>query len=72
MKGKFDDNTAQFFCLLQMANSGFDSQSINNVKIGAELINRAVIEEITIKHTGEINCIIILIRDSTVFFKFPG
>ena len=52
VKGKFDDNTAQFFLLLQRANSGFNSQSINNVRIGAELINRAVIEEITVKHTG--------------------
>ena len=37
VKGKFDDSTAQFFRSLQKANSGFDSQSINNVKIAAEL-----------------------------------
>ena len=37
VKGKFDDSTAQFFRSLQKANSGFDSQSINNVRIAAEL-----------------------------------
>ena len=37
VKGKFDDSTAQFFRSLQKANSGFDNQSINNVRIAAEL-----------------------------------
>ena len=37
VKGKFDDNTAQLFRSLQKSNSGFDSQSINNVRIAAEL-----------------------------------
>ena len=37
VKGKFDDSTVQFFRSLQKANSGFDSQSINNVRIAAVL-----------------------------------
>ena len=37
VKGKFDDSTAQLFRSLQKGNSGFDQQSINNVRIAAEL-----------------------------------
>lgn len=37
VKGKFDDSTAQLFRSLQKGNSGFDTQSINNVRIAAEL-----------------------------------
>ena len=36
-KGKFDDSTVQFFCSLQKANSGFDSQNLHNNRIAAEL-----------------------------------
>lgn len=37
VKGRFDDQTAQLFRSLQKGNSGFDSRSINNVRIAAEL-----------------------------------
>ena len=37
VKGKFDNNTAQLFRSLQKNNSGFTAESIQNVKIAAEL-----------------------------------
>ena len=37
VKGKFDNNTAQFFRSLQKNNSGFTADNIQNVKIAAEL-----------------------------------
>ena len=37
VKGKFDNNTAQLFRSLQKYNSGFTAESIQNVKIAAEL-----------------------------------
>ena len=41
VKGKFDQPTAQLFRSLQRNNSGFDNQSINNVRIAAELASIA-------------------------------
>ena len=37
VKGRFDNSTAQLFRSLQKGNSGFDSRSIGNVRIAAEL-----------------------------------
>ena len=37
VKEMFDDSTARLFLSLQKGNSGFDQQSINNVRIAAEL-----------------------------------
>ena len=37
MKGKFDNPTLQLFRALQKNNSGFDNNSLRNVRIGAEL-----------------------------------
>ena len=41
VKGKFDQPTAQLLRSLQRNNSGFDNQSINNVRIAAELASIA-------------------------------
>ena len=37
VKGRFDQTTAQYFRSLQRNNSAFDSQSLQNVRITAEL-----------------------------------
>jgi hypothetical protein len=37
VKGRFDQTTAQYFRSLQRNNSAFDSQSLQNVRIAAEL-----------------------------------
>jgi hypothetical protein len=37
IKGRFDQTTAQYFRSLQRNNSAFDSQSLQNVRITAEL-----------------------------------
>lgn len=37
VKGRFDNSTSQLFRALQRDNSGFDSQSLQNVRIAAEL-----------------------------------
>lgn len=37
VKGRFDNNTSQLFRSLQKNNSGFDEQSLHNVRVAAEL-----------------------------------
>ena len=37
MKGRFDNTTSQLFRSLQKNNSGFDEESLHNVRVAAEL-----------------------------------
>ena len=78
VKGKCDDSTAQLFRSLQKRNSGFDNQSINNVRIAAELSsisnrtysNRGTFRQVTpivIIHRGMVITVILVIaKDATI------